>query len=317
MRLIKEIAEHYLLSSLTRLHKIIHSPKSHKRVVICQKNGKERTVFVPCKSIKLAQKYVLEKYLTPINYSEYAYAYTKGRSIVDMTSVHIGNSYFLHIDVKHFFDSMRWSTFKDIVLNHYADSELAELIKEDEKELRFILTFRRLFRQGSITSPYVSNIYLKEFDDIMGEYVDKNLKDGKYTRYSDDIYISSSEFIKNDLIEFIKKNLHKYGLRINYEKISLRRLKDSVSIVGLSLLSEGDIAAKTSFKKKTKSLVYNAIKNKGNKTNFNVLYGHLYFLMMVDPVYFNVLQNKYRDGEILMMDLIKNIEKERTKNKEE
>lgn len=310
MDIIKEIVEQNLISSKKRFEKNIFSQRSHKRLVL-EKDGKSRVIFVPNKIVKLAQRHVLTNYLEPLTCSDSCYSYQKGKSIVNMADAHCKNNYFLHIDIKHYFDNMDYEIFKDIILKHYAKSKIAEAVtdKYASKQLRAILTFRNHFRQGSITSPYVSNLYLFEFDLWMKEYVNSFVKNGIYTRYSDDILISSTSRIDKCIINLIKEKLRFYMLRLNYKKIYFSSIKSSARVTGLSITSEHRITLNTKYKSNLKKMIYDLLE-KNVKTNFNVLFGYLYYLMMCDPTYFNKLQLKYKKDKVLMLDRIKKREQE-------
>lgn len=313
MPIFKEIAEYYLFSSLQRFKKNVFSEKSHKKVVL-EQGDKKRIVFVPNKIVKCAQNYFLTHYLEPLSCSGNCFSYLKGKSIVDMAEAHIGNGYFLHLDIKHYFNNMDFETFKNCINANFNNSKLNRLFlkKADEKEVRAILTFRGKFRQGSVTSPYVSNLYLFELDEFLNEYVKKNISKGIYTRYSDDIIISSDKRINKSIILMVKEQLKRYKLRLNYKKIKFSNIYSSVRVTGLTITQDGRTTINTKMKNKIKSMVYKLLE-RNEKTNFNVLYGYIYYLIMCDPLYFNRLQNKYQKDNMLMMERIKAVE-ERKRN---
>lgn len=305
MSIFKEIAEYYLFSSLQRFKKNVFSQRSHKKVVLKQ-NDKKRTIFVPNRAVKCAQKYFLVHYLEPIHCSSNCYSYLKGKSIVDMAETHLSNKYFLHLDIKHYFDNMDFELFKYFINTYFHDSKLCKLFddKITESEVRAILTFRGKFRQGSVTSPYVSNLYLYEFDKYLNKYVKNNISKGIYTRYSDDIVISSDAKIDKGVVLVVKEQLKKYKLCLNYKKIKFSNVLSCVKVTGLSVTCDCRITINTKMKKKIKGMVYELLE-KNSEINFNVLYGYLYYLIMCDPDYFNILQSKYQKNNVLMMDRIK------------
>ncbi len=308
MDIIKEIAEGCLLSSLTRFQKVIQSPRSHKRVVLKNKD-KERVIYVPSRIVKMAQRYVLDHYLCELTPHKCCFSYLKGKSTVLMAEQHLNNNYFLHLDIKHYFDSMDWDVFKNIVLTKYPDTKMSLILNEkDPIIIKMILTFRNRFRQGSVTSPYISDLYLVEFDELIESYVSKNVPNGKYTRYSDDIVISSTTRIGSEIIDYIRLALKKYKLRLNYSKIEFFNVLDKATIVGISITKDNRLTIPTTIKKIIKRLIYYALEKK-EKCNYNVLYGYIYYLLMCDPLYFNYLQNKYERDGVLMLDRVKDLEK--------
>lgn len=314
--LLNEISNFYLLADTDGLRKRIYSLRSHKKVIIANKHGKlERTVYVPSSTVKMCQHYILDNYLSELKYSKNAVAYTKGISIVDNARRHSMNSYFLHVDIKHYFNSMNWNYFCGVINRHFPSSKIRTLLEnnDDKNDLKRILTFRNIFRQGSVTSPFVSNIYLFEFD----IYVDKlvhMLPNGIYTRYSDDIYISSSVYIPIHIFRKIEKYLNDINLKINYKKLNFSKLNDSQRITGVTITKKHEIIINTKYKKSLKGMIYKVLNGKNNSIDFNKLFGKLYYLMMVDIDYFNYLQIKYSDGKNTMMARIIFLEKDRQNN---
>lgn len=314
MDIINDIVENFLLSTKPRFKAILYSQKSHKKIVIKSKE-KERVIFAPCKEVKLAQRYILDKYLREIECSNSAYAYRNGKSIVDMANHHLGNSHFLHLDVKHFFDNIQWDIFVKIVEEFFPNTKLCEAFKDENamKDIKQILTFRQKIRQGSVTSPYISNIYLYHFDSLMNQYVSEKIKNGKYSRYSDDIIISSTEKISKKTIDDTRNLLKEFKLKINYKKICFFDINNYVNITGITITRDGRITINTHYKKMIKSMIYKTLNHiEGFKPNFNVIYGYIYYLIMCDPMYFNFLQIKYKNKEngMLMLDELKRVEKE-------
>lgn len=159
----------------------------------------------------------IEKFYTPC---EVSYAYQKGKNIIDCVKNHKESISFLKYDVRKFFNSIK----------------LDRLLKAFCQKLcidpRFIGEIRTILETcfvdgelplGLAASPILSDIYLHSFDMEL-----KRTCDGMqlhYTRYADDLLISSKEvmdegqFLKIDSL--LKKRLRTLGLSINEEK-SLR-----------------------------------------------------------------------------------------------
>lgn len=317
--LLNDICKLYLLPSVDRLNTELMSNKSYKRVVIDDKNHtKKRIVYVPSAIVKMAQQYLLVFYLSKIEYHECAIAYTKEKSIVDNASIHVNNNHFLHIDIKNFFDNMDWTIFEKMVVVYFKESDFYKLLidSNDRKDVMNILMFRKHFRQGSVTSPVVSNIYLYEFDCFMKNLV-KSIPNGCYSRYSDDIYISSKSVISSDIISLIAVKLKEYHLRINYKKLGFASINDYVKITGLTLTSSRTLTLSTKYKKHLKSEIYNFLNGKNNNIKGKELLGRLYYLKMVDINYFNYLQIKYGNEQYTALDrIINKIDNNKTSNEQ-
>lgn len=299
--LIKEISNYYLFDGTDILTLHLNPKYAYYERKIIQKNKKERRIYIPNDVVKSCQKYVLDTYLSSIKYHESATAYTKGKSIVTNAFIHKDNTYFLHLDIKHFFDDMKWDIFCKLVHKFFPDSHLSKLIKDDEEELKMLLLYKDAFVQGSVTAPYISNIYLYEFDIKMKELV-SIFPNGRYSRYSDDIYISSSSYIDDGVIEKVSSLLKDYKLRLNYKKIKFYKLNSAVNITGVSITNDHRLTLSTLLKKEMKTQFYKLLKSNGRvkKHDLFVLHGKLCFIKMVDLNYYNYLQTKYsKDGYAL------------------
>ena len=300
-----------LFPSRKILLSIVSDNRKNFRVVVLNKGTeKERIVFAPKLVTKTCQQFILDKYLSHLVPSEYVVSYQKHKSIIDVPKPHMENKYFLHLDIKHYFNRMSWNKFVVIVDENFPNSNLNKCLKNnlDAKFLKSILCFKDKIVQGSVTSPHISNLYLYDFDKFVGELI-RTIPDGAYSRYSDDIYISSSRYINHSIIEDIKNKLSEYDLKLNYQKIKYTKLKNSIRITGLSLTTDRRLVLNTKFKKSLKKEIYQAIKNKGKGTNFNHLFGCIYYLKSVNPEYFSIIQRKYGKGDIVVTDILKDLRK--------
>ena len=77
--------------------------------------------------------------------------------------------------------------------------------------------------QGAVTSPRLSNLLLLEFDEALLRYA--RLHELAFTRYADDLTFSGdpSDAEIAELIRVCRGELRKLGLRLNRDKIRVRR----------------------------------------------------------------------------------------------
>lgn len=127
-----------------------------------------------------------------------------------------------------------------------------------------------------MTSPLLSNIYLKRFDNILYGHLKKEELDNViYTRYADDITISFRGIpdkldysdIKSRIEKIIFDLLKEYGLKLNNKKTRLTNLLESgnVKVTGVYIVNKQDsvrrLTVGRSFKKK---LLWDAIQSIDN-----------------------------------------------------
>lgn len=182
---------------------------------------KGKLQIAPKWQLKIIQK-IIQKYLS-INYakdhiSENATAYIKGKNISYNVDRHQGNNYFFASDFKNFFPSID----KDSVMEM-----LTKILHNESQEsltcISNIIFYNGRLQYGFPTSPIISNLIMKQFDDELQNRLDikYSMKIPKYSRYSDDIAISSKYKIeKNEIlteIEGLISELYPY-LKINDKK---------------------------------------------------------------------------------------------------
>lgn len=300
--IIEEIKQKLFPNESFHLEQNLKNNKKNFRVAVLNKGTpKERVIFIPKKITKYCQRFILKEYLSELKPSDYCISYRKGFSIRKNASKHKQGKYFLHLDIKHFFNNMIWKRFCEIVNNNYQETRLCKAINnpDDNAFLRRVLTYKNRIVQGSVTSPYISNLYLIEFDMFVHSYIVENDLDWTYTRYSDDIYFSSKKYIDHNLIDILDSKLKEQHLRLNFSKINFTKLKSSVRLTGLSLKKNKRIVVPTKFKKKMKNQIYKfLVKREGDK---NMLMGELSFLKTNDYAYYKKMCNKYTDSSDLIM----------------
>ncbi|MDD3207169.1 MAG: reverse transcriptase domain-containing protein [Bacilli bacterium] len=251
-----------------------------------------------------------EQYLSNIKISDRCYAYVRKKSICDNAKQHKDNRCFLFVDITDFFGSLSFDIMEAVLIKRLNDV----LSPQDINLLLRLCSYKGKFVQGCVSSPILSNIYMTEIDYCFSNLVNI-LPNGIYSRYSDDMVFSSSERIKNSLLNTIKKALKKYGLTINYKKTYFSSYLERIKITGLRLKNDKTISISTSYKKALKNSIHAKLKFLQNsRESCDNLLGKLSYLKMVDLPYYNSLNTKYRDGKVLLIDRLKKIRLEEHKD---
>ena len=140
--------------------------------------------------------------------SNFAFAYVKGRCILDNAKPHVSKPILLKLDIHHFFDNIHFESVFDIFKSLGFSENFARLVAG-------LTTVDDYLPQGAPTSPTLSNLFLKEFDEEIGEYCSE--KRIVYTRYSDDLTFSMYNFDSN-LVKLVRVKLGALGLELNRKK---------------------------------------------------------------------------------------------------
>ena len=87
--------------------------------------------------------------------------------------------------------------------------------------------------QGAVTSPFLANRLLREFDETMLRHCRQAKVN--YSRYADDITLSGSisNDLKEKLLSFVREGLHLYGLQLNNDKIRVQHRNNRQEVTGI------------------------------------------------------------------------------------
>lgn len=177
----------------------------------------------PLPNFKDIQKLILINILYKIPVSPYAKAYIKKKSIKENVRFHRRQKAVLTLDIHDFFGSITsyrvYRLFSELGYNEAVDMMLTGLCSLDNE-----------LPQGAPTSAALSNIVMKEFDGTIAKYTGENKI--RYTRYSDDMTFSG-DFNLVDVIRLVRRELKKYGMRLNDEKTRTRRQGQQQEVTGI------------------------------------------------------------------------------------
>lgn len=192
---------------------------------------------------QLEQNYPLDK--------DTSFAYIKEQSIKNLVTKHLDNCYFYQFDISNFFGSIDHQLLLQ-KLNLTSDHFNQELIFECSNNKPVGLAL------GLIPSPYLSNIYMAEFDQLIVTALNSIDNSIVYTRYSDDLTISSKNPIELSVLQqTISELLKTIKLELNEPKTRCSQLTikgQHTKILGLNIIcgqNENYITVGRKFKRNT------------------------------------------------------------------
>lgn len=220
----------------TTLENVLTKSKYHT-FRVPKRSGGYRIISSPDEKLKWVQgklnQYILRKY----KFLECQYGFVKGKSIVDNAKVHEKSNYILNIDLKNFFPSIHfgrvWGMFR--AKPFCLPNEVATIFAK-------IACYHNELPQGSPCSPIISNIVCYMLDQRMIKLSEEY--GFSYTRYADDITISSENpfpkeiaFRTKDNLVFVGKKLRSViehqGFTINETKTNYSFPKERKEVTGL------------------------------------------------------------------------------------
>ena len=269
---------------LNTLYSVSNNVENNYKIYkIKKKNGKYRTIYEPNALLKHIQRQILVKILDNKAISKYAKAYHKGINLKDNAIPHINKELILKLDIKDFFENI---SFIDVYNSCFP---IEYFPKSVGMILTYLCTYDDHLIQGAPTSAYISNLVMKEFDEVLGLWCEEN--NISYTRYSDDMTFSG-KFNPREVIVKVRKMLYKLGLELNNKKIHIIHKSSSQNVTGVIVNEKVQVNAK--YRKEIRQEIYYIKKfgleshlkkrniNIGKERYLNILYGKILYVLQIN-----------------------------------
>lgn len=208
------------------IYKIIYAENNvlYENIKLQKKNGGIRNINIPFPNLAILQNWILKNILENITISKFAKAYHKNTSVRDNAKFHRNQKKVLKLDIKDFFGSI---LHKDIFYIFYNSGYTKSV---SDTLVRITTLDNRGVPQGAATSPYISNLILKNFDEEIGNFcIKKNIR---YSRYADDMTFSG-DFDEKIIIRLVKRKLKKRKLTLNTSKTKIFTNNEKQIVTGI------------------------------------------------------------------------------------
>lgn len=216
---------------------------------IPKKNGKPRMISRPINSLMFIQNKLNEVLSEILNFKSSVHGFVKNRSILSNAKVHLKRKYILNIDLKDFFPSVNFGRIRGLFMSFpfNFNTQIATIIAR-------ICCINNQLPQGAPTSPIISNLICRYLDVQLFEF-SKN-KNCLYTRYADDITISSNNNIfNNTFLSNIKNIIEKNGFLINEDKLRINTPYNRKEVTGIIVNEKLNV--KRRYLKLIRAILYN------------------------------------------------------------
>lgn len=269
----------------------------YKVYEIPKRNGETREICQPSRAVKSVQKWCVREVLQNLPVHECAYAYRKGVGIRQNAERHLGYNYTLRVDFSDFFPSFKIDgVFK--FLNHCNGSKDIQLNDDDVVFLSKIFCRHSALTIGAPSSPALTNCMMYSLDQeiqaVCGEF------NCIYTRYADDIFISTNNphTLENilDNIKTIVTSFPYAKLIINPEKTRYLSQKYRKKITGLVITDQKRISIGRKRKRILHSWMHRASNGELDDLTIEKLKGWIAFVHSIEPQFVDSLKRKY--GEL-------------------
>lgn len=207
------------------LFALSNHPEAHYHPVkIPKRKGGYRTLEVPDGLLKKVQRNILHHVLDDFSPSRAAMAYRRGTSVVSNASLHTGKRLVLKLDIHDFFGNI---TFPMVLHNAFPCIYFPTPVGA---MLTSLCCLGERLPQGAPTSPAISNLVMRPFDEYMLDWCGQ--REITYSRYSDDMTFSG-DFDAGQVFRKTESFLRAYGLELNHEKTRLCANGSRQSVTGI------------------------------------------------------------------------------------
>lgn len=267
---------------------------------IGKKNGELRRISEPLPSLKDIQTWILGNILYHVECSKYAKAYIPQSTIKQNLVFHKNQIAVLKLDIENFFSSITEPRVESLFNNLGYSKSISNLLAK-------LCTLNQKLPQGAPTSPYISNLILKDFDNTIGKYcLDHKIR---YTRYSDDLTFSGA-FESAEITKIVTQELGNLSMKVNDKKTKLMKVGMRQIVTGIVVNEK--LQVERSKRKKVRQEMYylkkfglsdHLAKINCQKNNYlSHLLGKVQFILHINPTDLEFQQYKMELKKMLLID---------------
>lgn len=226
-----------------------HAQGHYHPVQIPKKSGGTRRLLVPDFLLSTIQRNILHHVLCEVSVSKYAMAYKKKSSVLDNARAHVGAEQIVKLDIQDFFENI---SFLLVYQYAFPATYFPPAIRRMLTEL---CCYKDYLPQGASTSPTISNLVMKPFDEYMGKWCEE--REICYTRYCDDLTFSWKRLNDTDiktLIAKVRGFLRVYGFELNHKKTRILKKNMCQNVTGIVVNEKPQVSRE--YRRKLRQEIY-------------------------------------------------------------
>jgi RNA-directed DNA polymerase len=252
---------------------------------IPKKSGGTRQIDAPEKWLKGLQRMRLQDIYNRTPRPYYAHGFEKRRGIVTNARVHCGQRYVVNLDLKDFFPS--------------CNTEKADGMRRRLGMESWEYSYNNALPQGSPLSPAIANRIMDPLDSFIHSILKKyTSSDIRYTRYADDITLSSNSRAVFFCIELVEKILNNSGFKLNDKKTRRMGPAGRQEVTGL-VINSGKPTIRKKYRKEVRAAVHNATKAGISPGELETLKGRIGFIAMCHRAEAKKLNDKLKTARTI------------------
>lgn len=253
-----------------------------------------RRIDAPAPELKLVQCWIADFLRNEFgDLPEYVSAYEYNSSIVKNAGMHSSHDHIALLDIRHFFRSCTAAEATKVFAQTFSRLDVkgrkGKIGEEDIDLLVSLTCYEGALTMGSPSSPVIANRIMLPFD---RKIIDSLPEGCSYSRYSDDIAISSNEWIDIDRVNGAIEGIFQGSpFQLNQKKTRCFGKSGSRRVTGVYINENGLLSIGAKRKRELKRDLYKVLM--GDADNVDELLGLLAFCKQVDLDYYNGLLAKY------------------------
>ena len=268
-----------------------NADREYRPLTIKKKSGGIRKLYAPNPELRSYQNKIRRQILAKLPVSPYAAAYVRGRTLAQNAAPHVGKRYLLKLDITDFFGSIRFFQVYSAAFNtRYFPRQIGVMLTS-------LCCREDVLPQGAPTSPALSNLVMRNFDNSIGKWC--AARGIAYTRYCDDMTFSADRPLFA-VYQKAKSMLEEMGFELNERKTRFVTSANRQSVTGLTVNEKVSVSG--DYKRGLRQEVYYALKfgpaesiRHANRADFigekgpeearylNHLIGKLHFVLQIEP----------------------------------
>lgn len=225
------------------LNLIIYEPEKYYEKVTINKGKKKREIIKyregqGGEAARKLHEYIADTFSKKYIHNVASFAYHKNMGIKECVAKHVSSNSFVKFDIRKFFNSITIKVAEKALIREF------NITEKNSELVKIVLStcfFENVMPLGLVMSPIISDIVMKQFDEKLVYYAREN--NLIYTRYADDIMLSSSKYITNEMYNNIESNvkseLKKLGLKLNEDKtqvVSFDNNHSFIKYIGVAII---------------------------------------------------------------------------------
>lgn len=279
----------------------------YNRVFIPKKGKKghkarKRVLHVPPPELKRVQKQI-KKAFDWLEWPNYVHGFVKGRSNLTAAAIHRGSGFLLTIDFKNAFDSVTLLQVEEALTRHIGlDDTVANMLAE-------LATHNGRLPQGSPSSPLLFNLVVLDLDSQVFNFCNEH--GFAYTRYVDEIIVSSRKPIPKANRWAIIKMCFDFGFRIAPEKVYYQdSARQTLAVVGILLRTSGIGLSNRRKVDNLRAMLHHAEQG-DNSISPESIIGKLGWVKRIDPSKLRTRLGKYDPNKFFSRQYVQQVNESR------